>query len=245
MEKTRQTVIGLGLAMAIIGAWASLHVFAIFFFTLSWAKAWTVLPLVGLQTWLGAGMFIVAHDAMHGSLSPRFPALNRWIGRTALGLYAFFPYDKVSAKHHAHHRHAGREGDPDFHPEQPRAFWPWYARFFRAYFGLGQLSAIFAVVLVYALILHAPVLNILLFWALPSIASSVQLFTFGTWLPHRHEDEAFCDRHNARTLEYGWMASLAACFHFGYHIEHHRSPHSPWWALPKVRAGRLAGEGAA
>jgi beta-carotene ketolase (CrtW type) len=245
MGRTRQTVIGLGLAAAIIGAWASLHVYAVFVLRLSGSTAWIALPLAALETWLGAGMFIVAHDAMHGSLSPRFPALNRWVGRAALGLYAFFPYDKVATKHHAHHRHAGRDGDPDFHPEHPRAFWPWYGRFFREYFGWAQLALIFVVVLAYALLLHAPIQNILLFWALPSIASSLQLFTFGTWLPHRHAGDAFCDRHNARTLDYGWLGSLAACFHFGYHIEHHRSPQSPWWALPKVRASRLADQAVA
>jgi beta-carotene ketolase (CrtW type) len=217
----------------------------VFFFTIGLPTLWEAAPIIALQSWLGAGMFIVAHDAMHGSLTPRFPPLNRWIGRVALGLYAFFPYDKVAIKHYAHHRHAGQAADPDFHPERPRAFWPWYARFFREYFGWPQLLAIATVVTVYALLLHAQIPNILLFWAAPSIASSVQLFTFGTWLPHRHEDDGFCDRHNARTLDYGWLASLAACFHFGYHIEHHRSPQSPWWALPTVRARRLAQEAAA
>ncbi len=243
--QTRQTVIGLALASAIVGAWAAVHVYAVFFLRLSGAGAWAAAPLALLETWLGAGVFIVAHDAMHGSLSPRLPVLNLWVGRVSLGLYAFFPYDAVARKHHAHHRHAGGEGDPDFHPDRPRAFWPWYARFFRAYFGWGQLGGIFAVVLLYSLALHASILNILLFWALPAIGSSLQLFTFGTWLPHRHTDQAFCDRHNARSLEYGWLGSLAACFHFGYHVEHHRAPQAPWWALPAVRAARRADEAAA
>jgi len=250
MGKTRQTAVGLGLAVAIIGMWVALHVYAVFFLRLSWSTAWSVLPLAALETWLGAGMFIVAHDAMHGSLAPRVPALNLWVGRLTLGLYAFFPYAKVTAKHHAHHRHSGREGDPDFHVERPRAFWPWYLRFFRQYFGWTQLGAIVTVVLIYVLVIHAKVVNILLFWALPSLASSVQLFTFGTWLPHRHQADGqkeggFCDRHNARSLEYRWLWSLAACFHFGYHIDHHRSPQSPWWALPNARARRLANEAAA
>ena len=244
MSKRRQTAIGLALALAIIGAWVALHVYAVFFLRLSWSTAWEIPLLAALETWLGAGMFIVAHDAMHGSLAPGLPALNLWVGRLALRLYAFFPYAKVAAKHHAHHRHSGEAADPDFHAERPRAFWPWYWRFFRQYFGWAQVGAIATVVTIYALVLRAPILNILLFWALPSIASSAQLFTFGTWLPHRHKDEPFRDRHNARSLEYGWLLSLAACFHFGYHVEHHRSPHSPWWALPKVRAKRLA-QGAA
>lgn len=240
MGRTPQTVIGLALAAAIIAAWAVVHVYAVFFLRLHWGDAFLVAPLVALQTWLGAGLFIVAHDAMHGSLSPRLPALNRWVGRLALGLYAFFPYDRVAAKHHAHHRHSGLDGDPDFLPSAPRAFWPWYVTFFRTYFGWGQLAGIVTVVLIDLLVLRAALVNVLLFWALPSLASSLQLFTFGTWLPHRHADDAFVDRHNARTLEFGWWASLAACFHFGYHVEHHTSPQSPWWRLPRVRAARRA-----
>ena len=241
MGEAKQTVIGITLAAAIIAAWAALHLYAIFALQLGPATLWAIIPLMAVQTWLGAGLFIVAHDAMHGSLSPGAPAVNRWIGRAALGLYAFFPYDRLASKHHEHHRHPGGADDPDFYAAQPRGFWRWYAHFFATYFGLKQFIAIFAVVLFYALVLHASVLNILLFWAAPSIASSLQLFTFGTWLPHRRHDAPFADQHNARTLEYGWLASLFACYHFGYHLEHHRSPGSPWWRLPEVRRdGRAA-----
>ena len=71
--------------------------------------------------------------------------------------------------------------------------------------------------------------------ALPAILSSVQLFTFGTFLPHRHEEAPFVDAHRSRTNDFGWLASLLTCFHFGYHHEHHLSPGTPWWALPAKR----------
>ena len=72
----------------------------------------------------------------------------------------------------------------------------------------------------------------LVFWALPALLSSVQLFYFGTFRPHRHDDSPFADDHNARSNGFGWLASLLSCFHFGYHHEHHLAPQVPWWRLP-------------
>ena len=80
-----------------------------------------------------------------------------------------------------------------------------------------------------------PVANIVILYGLPAIASSLQLFYFGTYRPHRHDAEGFSDRHNARSDDLGTVASLASCFHFGYHHEHHRAPHIPWWGLPAAR----------
>ncbi len=246
MTRTHQTATGLGLAALIIGAWLALHVAAVFAFPLARAAqspVWAAgaLALVLVESWLGAGMFIVAHDAMHGSLAPGRPRLNTAIGQLALGLYAGFPYRELAQKHHAHHRHAGTEGDPDFHAGHPRAFVRWYVKFFREYWGWPQQGAITGVLLLY-LLLGANPLNAAVFWGLPAIGSSLQLFTFGTWLPHRHEGEPakFADRHNARTLDYPWFLSLVTCFHFGLHLEHHHSPNTPWWRLPAYRRGFTA-----
>ncbi len=90
----------------------------------------------------------------------------------------------------------------------------------------------------YILVLGAPVQNVLLFWALPAVLSSLQLFIFGTYLPHVPDDPAFNDRHNARSNDYPAWLSLLTCFHFGYHHEHHLYPGVPWWRLPKARRHR-------
>ena len=78
--------------------------------------------------------------------------------------------------------------------------------------------------------------QIVLLYGAPAILSSLQLFYFGTYRPHRHCDtsggDGFSDRHNARSDGFGSFVSLATCFHFGYHLEHHRRPDVPWWALP-------------
>ena len=73
----------------------------------------------------------------------------------------------------------------------------------------------------------APLVNLLTFWALPSLLSAFQLFSFGTWLPHRHGEPGFADAHNARSNGFGPLLSLLTCFHFGRHHEHHLYPYLP------------------
>ncbi len=223
---------GLAYAGLILSAWLALHVFGV------WFNAWTALDwltapvAIALQTWLSAGLFIVAHDAMHGSLAPGRPWLNRLAGRVLLLLYAGFWFDRLQAKHLAHHAHPGSADDPDYAAQQRDGFWPWYVNFFRTYFGLRELAVLSFAVLVYVL-LGVSIPNMLAFWALPALLSSLQLFAFGTYLPHRRSSQPFEDGHNARSLGYARLGSLLSCYHFGgYHLVHHRRPHVPWWRLP-------------
>ena len=229
---------GLTLAAGIIGSWVVLQLAGA---QLPLAGRWLAAAplLIALICWLDVGLFIVAHDAMHGSLAPGRPELNRWVGRVALALYAGFTFDRLRPKHLAHHRAPGSSDDPDFHAPGPRLFWRWYLAFFRQYFGLRELAGMACLAALYLLLLRGPLSNLLLFWAIPALLSSLQLFLFGTWLPHRHSEMPFADRHRARSSDLGRLASLISCFHFGYHLEHHRSPHLPWWALPAERAMSL------
>ena len=235
MSPARQTAIGLTLAAAIMAAWLAGHVAAVFLLPLAGPTLLLAVPIILLQCWLSVGLFIVAHDCMHGALAPGRPVVNRTLGRLALLLYAGFSFDRLAPKHFEHHRHAGTEADPDFDAAHPPSFWPWYRRFIRQYLGLRELSVIAAVVTVYLLLLRANPANLFLFWALPAILSSLQLFLFGTYLPHRTGSDPFPDRHRARSNAYGKALSLLTCFHFGYHHEHHRSPATPWWRLPAER----------
>jgi beta-carotene/zeaxanthin 4-ketolase len=231
-----QAAIGLALAAGIIAAWLACHVYAVFFHR--WTPAGIVLApfLILVQCWLNVGLFIVAHDAMHGSLAPFRPGINRAVGRTCLALYAGFSFDRLIGKHFDHHRHSGTALDPDFHADGPRRFWPWYVAFFRRYFGWREFAILAALLCLYLAVLRANPVNALLLWGVPAILSSLQLFYFGTYLPHRHEDEAFGDDHNARSLPFRPLTSLVTCFHFGgYHHEHHDMPHMPWWRLPAAR----------
>jgi beta-carotene ketolase (CrtW type) len=240
-----QAQIGLGLTAAIVAGWIALHVWSVFLLPIGGAT-WLLVPVVMLaQCWLSVGMFIAAHDAMHGSLAPGHRRTNAAIGGFVLALYAGFGWRRMRDAHMDHHRHSGTAGDPDFDMDHPSAFWPWYATFLRRYFGWRSMLYVVTVVGVYAAVLRAAPLNILLFYGVPAIGSSLQLFYFGTYRPHRHDADGFVDGHQARTSGFGPVLSLLTCFHFGYHHEHHLSPHLPWWRLPaRYRAGHATDHGA-
>jgi beta-carotene ketolase (CrtW type) len=228
----KQTVIGCTFAFGIIAAWAFVHVWAVFHYPWNALGLAPALLVIALQCWLCVGLFIVAHDCMHGSLIPGRPTWNRAVGTICLALYACFNFNALNPKHHLHHRYSGTGADPDFIENPPRGFWRWYIKFFGEYFSWRQLALLAVVNWTYILALGSPVANVLLFWALPAILSSLQLFTFGTFLPHVPIDAAFRDRHNARSNDYPVWLSLLTCFHFGYHHEHHMHPGIPWWRLP-------------
>lgn len=235
MDPARQSRIGLALAFAIIAAWAALFVFAVFFVKLSWATAPLAALIVALQTWLYVGLFIIAHDCMHGSLVPFHPAANRAIGQLCLALYAGFSFDALNKAHHRHHRFSGTAGDPDFDDHPPHGYWRWFGKFFVGYFSWRQVAAILAAYAVFVFVFAASPLNALVFWGIPGLLSALQLFTFGTYLPHKPDGLGWADRHNARSTTFPPLLSLLTCFHFGYHHEHHLYPTLPWWRLPSVR----------
>ncbi|MRX51655.1 beta-carotene ketolase [Paracoccus sp. S-4012] len=227
----RSLVISVALAGTALCAWLALHVFAVWHLDAVAHPMLAGLCLIGL-TWLSVMLFIIAHDAMHGAVAPGHPHVNAAIGSLALMLYAGFSWRKLIVKHMAHHRHAGTDDDPDFGHGGPVR---WYASFVRTYFGWREFWVLGGTVILYALLL-GPRWPYVAFWSVPSILASVQLFVFGTWLPHRHGADAFPDRHNARSTRVSDPVSLLTCFHFGgYHHEHHLRPSVPWWRLPATR----------
>jgi beta-carotene ketolase (CrtW type) len=233
---TRQGIIGVGLSLAILASWIGLHLWGVLVH--HWGPLdWLRTPvLVAVQSWLGTGLFIAAHDAIHGSLAPGRPRLNVALGQLCVGLYAGFAFDKLAPSHRQHHQAPGTALDPDFDALHPRGFARWFLAFFRRYFGWPEFLRVTAVLVIY-LLLGARPSNLAVFWGLPALLSALQLFVFGTYLPHRHDGEevqSFADAHRARTLDYPWLLSLLACFHFGRHHEHHLQPHVPWWGLPGV-----------
>ena len=238
-ERGFQGAVGLALALVIAGSWLAIHFYAMFVFELSWANAPLALVMALVWCWLSVGVFIVCHDAMHGTLVPGHPRLNAAIGGVLLALYAGFAWKRLRDAHHTHHRLAGRAGDPDFDEHHPESFLRWYATFFRRYFGWRSILYVHTVVGIYWLVVGVPMVQIVALYGAPALASSLQLFYFGTFRPHHHPRGAagggFSDHHNTRSEDFGTLASLATCFHFGYHLEHHRRPDVPWWALPHAR----------
>ncbi|MBN1448914.1 MAG: fatty acid desaturase [Bacteroidetes bacterium] len=225
---------GLLVAGVVIAAWVGALVYSL---TLDLSAAhWVLIPLfMLLNTFLYTGLFITAHDAMHGTVAPKHQALNRAIGRTVTLLYALFSFDMLLKKHREHHRHPAGEGDPDFHDGEHGGFLRWYVHFFFTYVTWKQ---ILGMAIVYNVLLHlagVANLNLILFWALPAILSTSQLFYFGTYLPHREPPGGYEEPHRARSNDYGVALSFLTCYHFGYHYEHHAWPYVPWWNLPAAR----------
>ena len=233
-----QRTLGLGLALAIIAAWLSMHIAGVFYVPLE--NAAVVVTVLLFQCWLNVGLFIIAHDCMHGSLAPRWPRVNTLMGTLSLALYAGFSYAKLLPAHHCHHRVPGTEEDPDFsvaHSDNPTL---WFVEFVRRYFGLREFAILTTLLTLYLVVLAVPLERMLLFWALPAIASSMQLFFFGTYLPHRTTGEPFEDQHRARNNEFGYWGSLFSCYHFGFHHVHHLYPGVPWWGLPHVHESEVS-----
>jgi len=200
----------------------------------------SLVMLVLLRTFLQTGLFIIGHDAMHHSLMPRHRRLNDGIGALALQLYAFLPYRQCRQNHFLHHQAPAERGDPDYHDGQRSDPLHWYAHFMKGYLSTDQLLALLCCWALTALVLHpftaAIVEKILLFWTLPLLLSSIQLFLFGTYLPHRGKatDSTASPRVTSTSLPP--FLSLLSCYHFGYHWEHHAFPFVPWYSLPALRS---------
>ncbi|WP_031553298.1 fatty acid desaturase [Parvularcula oceani] len=232
----RAGAIGVALAGGILAAWTAIHVYGVFFLDLGSRQVLLAPLLILIQTWLSVGLFIVSHDAIHGSLAPGRPRVNRAFGRVAMTLYAGFDYDRLEKSHARHHESPGTADDPDFSADHPDDFLRWFAQFFRHHFGLRPLLFVNAVVATYWLVLGASMANIFLFYGVPALTSAVQLFYFGTYRPHRHAEPGFADRHNARSDRMPPALALLTCYNFGgYHHEHHLYPEEPWWRLPRRR----------
>lgn len=197
---------------------------------------WLTAAAVAVRIELQTGLFIVGHDAMHGVLLPGCPALNDRIGALVLALYAAIPYGPCRRKHSDHHRWAGERGDPDFHAPGASAFLRWYARFMAGYLGPRQLILL---PLSWALLVpFSSWSQVVLYCIVPLILSSLQLFVVGTYLPHRGP-ERWGEAHRIRSLDLPEWLSLLACFHFGYHLEHHQAPQLAWYELPGQRRAAI------
>lgn len=225
---------GLGVATVIIAAWLFFVGLGLFGVTIHQQPIVLLLPHVVLIAFLYTGLFITAHDAMHRTLLPRDPVWNDLIGRVAVLLFAMFSYPMLRTKHHEHHAQPGTGGDPDYHDGAHPGYVAWYLHFMREYVSWTQIAGM-SCMFVLLWLAGAPPQNILLFWALPAILSTFQLFTFGTYLPHREPQGGYTNRHRATSSGYSRWASFLSCYHFGYHFEHHEWPFIPWWKLGSRR----------
>ena len=220
---------GLIIAWTIIILW-----FISLTFLLSWEFSWrnplTYLAVL-MQMHLYTGLFITAHDAMHGVVSSN-KSVNHFTGWVAAILFSYNFYWRLFPKHHDHHRHVATEQDPDYHPSGN--FLIWYFSFLRQYIHLWQI--LLMAITFNILKLFLPVENLVLFWMLPAVLSTLQLFYFGTYLPHRGESD---NQHHSHTQAKNHFWAFLSCYFFGYHYEHHDAPGVPWWRLWREKEKRL------
>lgn len=197
-----------------------------------------------VRTFLQTGLFIVGHDAMHRLLLPHRPGLNHLLGAMALALYAALPYQACRHNHQRHHRAPGSDHDPDVYSGPSDSLLSWYWRFMAGYLSWRQMAALLSGWAGLALIWGgqapwAATTNVLVFCTLPLLLSSWQLFLVGTYLPHRSQ-AAVASPHHVQSLDWPVWLSLLACYHFGYHREHHEAPQLCWFQLPSLRDGQRA-----
>jgi beta-carotene ketolase (CrtW type) len=198
------------------------------YFPLDLSNPRTYLHLL-IQTHLFTGLFITAHDAMHGTVAPGRPQLNRFFGRISLLLFACNSWARLLPAHYKHHRQPASESDPDYGPP---SFFRWFFRFITYYVRWYQILLMAIIFNLAAFWIPKP--HMVVFYIIPSFLSLLQLFYFGTYLPHRGEhDEA--NLHRARSQPKNHVLAFITCYFFGYHQEHHEQPAVPWWRLPLVR----------
>lgn len=111
-------------ALLLLGGWTGLLTYLLVFHQPDWATPWPYL-LALLQTHLYTGLFITAHDAVHGVVSTN-KHLNNLLGTVAAGLFAFNWFPRMQPKHHDHHQNVGSDKDPDFHNGRYDSFLPTY-----------------------------------------------------------------------------------------------------------------------
>jgi beta-carotene/zeaxanthin 4-ketolase len=232
------TAWGTPIAFVVIGLWIVTFIGFLAFDVQSASPIWSILAFL-VRVFLSTGLFITAHDAMHGSVSPDNLKLNHQIGAIALRLYALFPYQELLRKHHLHHRFPTGDHDPDFCENQ--SFVAWYFHFMRDYWSWKQFFGMQAIQLFIEFALHVSFVNLLLFWLIPLVFSSLQLFCFGTYLPHRRSPESIASPYHSKSYPLPMLLSFLTCYHFGYHEEHHQYPQVPWWELPGMHRQSNAG----
>jgi beta-carotene ketolase (CrtW type) len=211
-----QSNTGLIIALSVIGLWV-LSILTLMQWQVNLQNPLLYLMIL-VQMHLYTGLFITAHDAMHGTVSSNH-TLNNFIGQVCTAFYTGFPFSKLYDKHHKHHKHVHTELDPDYHKGN---FLSWYISFIKEYLSWWQLVLM---ALIYNVLkLWVAEVNLILFWVLPSLLSTLQLFYFGTWLPHHGEHS---NKHQSGTqkknhlLAFLLAISLAIIMNIMIHPEHH------------------------
>ncbi len=227
---------GLLLASTIIGLWCFHLVWTLRFVDVLPTSLWTYVHVL-VQAYLSTGLFITAHDAIHGTVLPSKKG-NQIVGTIASFLFAGLSYSRLERNHWRHHNNPAHDAaDPDYHPSN--TFIVWFGSFMLRYSTIWQFLVMGLAYNGLSLLLHIPESRLWVFWIVPLFLAAFQLFMVGTYWPHRkpHSQDM---PHNARSMKKNHLLAMVACYFFGYHTEHHLSPRTPWWLLWKVKEERIS-----
>jgi beta-carotene ketolase (CrtW type) len=222
---------GVIIAISIIFMWGAHLFYMLNFVEVNFSSPVLYLHLI-IQTYLFTGLFITSHDSMHRTVSAR-KWLNNSIGFLSLILYAGMWYPRLLKNHKLHHQNPGTETDPDFNTSSQN-YWVWWFSFMLRYITLVQI--VIMAVFYNILKIWFGDLQLWILWIAPAILSTLQLFYFGTYLPHRLPHKEDMQPHKARTQKKNHVWAMISCYFFGYHYEHHESPGTPWWLLYKKKS---------
>lgn len=218
---------GIIIASTVISLWAGHLVWILSLRDLSFTSPLLYLHII-IQSYLYTGLFITAHDSMHGGVANN-RVVNRFFGRLSLWLFAAFTYKRMFAKHMDHHHYTGTQKDPDFSINQNPI--RWFFSFFFSYITVRQIVTMAILFNIGLYIIQIPLANLILFWVIPAFLGTFQLFYFGTYAPHRLPHTPEMAPHNSRTQKRNHLWAMLSCWFFGYHWEHHQYPGTPWWRL--------------
>ena len=222
---------GLFWGLALLTLWTA-HLVFVLTHPLDFQSPWTYVHVL-IQTHLYTGLFITSHDAIHGVVSPEYPKLNHGIGWVCATLFAFNNYAVLRKKHHWHHDYVNTDQDPDVHQGN---FFVWWFKFMWQYVTWQQVLAM--AITYNVLKIWLPMENLIVYWEVPAILSTLQLFFFGTFLPHRGE-HAPENKTQSRRQKRNHVWAFISCYFFGYHYEHHAHPYLAWWKLPEAKDYKL------
>ena len=192
-----------------------------------WLSPWLVFCFTGL--------FILAHEAIHGTLLPGHPRLGHALGWLFAFAYAGMDYRTLRARHREHHAAPGRAEDPDAH--QSGRFLPHFLGFIYRYLRIWQVALLVLVGNQLGQAGHTRAM--LCAYVGPVVASTLVVFTVGIFLVHHPKlwrAGVADERHRSVGVDLGGAGSLLAILFFNTHWLHHEHPHLTWVQLGRYRA---------
>lgn len=180
------------------------------------------------------GLFILAHEAIHGLLWPGHPRASHALGAVFAFAYAFMDYRTLRGRHGEHHAAPGGPSDPDAHPSG--RFAPHLAAFVLRYLNLPQVALL--VLAGNRLGAAGHTRAMLLAWVVPLVGSTLVIFSLGIHFVHHPAlvRRGLADpRHHAVAVDLGPVLSFATVLFFNYHWLHHEHPHLTWAQLGRHR----------